>query len=131
MSRAIESPAATCPKPGTNPATPKAVEYPSPSLSELAVPMIPAPALTRRRMFNPLEAPAAPWKRLYAPVKALPSGSSPIASMPAFTAPLPSALVTHGFLYQGCDGAALMVAPLFAAGQRPNGSLKFVELLET
>jgi hypothetical protein len=35
--------------------------------------------------------------------------------MPAFTAPLPSALVTHGFLYHGCDGAALMVAPLFAA----------------
>src|SRR5579885_3219379 len=36
--------------------------------------------------------------------------------MPALKAPAPRALVTHGFLYHGRGGAALMVAPLFAAG---------------
>lgn len=37
-----------------------------------------------------------------------------MASIPVLKAPLAIAFVTHGFLYHGVGGAALMVSSLFA-----------------
>jgi hypothetical protein len=66
----------------------------------------------------PFETAAAPWKRLSPSETAPPPGISPIASIPVLKAPLAIAFVTHGFLYHGVGGAALMVSPLFAATKR-------------
>jgi len=124
-SKPTEIPEITCPAtgvtlatPNTIPPTPRAV-WVAPSaevsLAPFAVEIIPDASCTRPRIAVPFEIAAAPWKRLSPSETAPPPGISPIASIPVLKAPLAIAFVTHGFLYHGVGGAALIVAPLFAA----------------